>query len=103
MDFETFQLLTGPMLVLIVWFVFGMYSDTAANHGRVVAFLLPLTPLFYLAVVLIFGLARVCLYPFFMLAGKKAQYEAGVSYLKSPYLWGYKADSIDKPDADSHE
>ena len=67
-----------------------MYSETANNHGRLIAFLLPLSPLVFLVMYLIFGVSRVLVYPFFIIFGKRKKYNAFVELVKSPELWGYK-------------
>ena len=60
-----------PFFLLLIWYLFGMYSDTANNHGRFVAFLLPLAPLVFIVMYTLLGISRILFYLFFMISGKK--------------------------------
>lgn len=82
-----------PGLLLACWLLFGMFSMTANNHGRWVAFLVPLTPILFLAAWLLFALARVLIYPFFRLSGNSARYERALERIRHPYLWGFRDDA----------
>jgi len=82
--------LVYPAFLLLCWFLFGMYSPTAHNHGRWVAFLMPLALLVFLAVSFMLGISRLTVYPFFLLAGRKQRYEELVDLVKHPYLWGLR-------------
>lgn len=82
-----------PALLLLFWFLFGLYSPTAHNHGRWVAFLMPLAPVIFLMVYVMLAISRLILYPVFVVAGKKQAYEDLVQLVKHPYLWGAKSPS----------
>ncbi|MBK1650183.1 hypothetical protein [Rhabdochromatium marinum] len=80
-----------PALLLLGWFLFGMYSLTALHHGRWVAFLMPLAALIFLMVYVMLGVSRLIVYPFFVIAGKQQRYRYLVDLVKHPYLWGVKS------------
>ncbi len=79
-----------PFILLLFWYLFGMYSDTAINHGRWVAFLIPISPWLLLFQYLLLGFLYLFVYPFFILAGKKATYHHYILWVKNPGLWGVK-------------
>jgi len=79
-----------PFFLLLLWYLFGMYSDTANNHGRFIAFLLPLMPIVLIVAYTLFAIARIMIYPFFMISGKKEKYNDFICLMKNPCLWGFK-------------
>lgn len=79
-----------PFFLLLLWYLFGMYSDTANNHGRFVAFLLPFAPLVFLILFALFAISRVLVYPFFVIFRKKEKYNDFIYLVKNPCLWGFK-------------
>jgi len=79
-----------PFFLLLLWFLFGIYSDTANNHGRLIAFFFPMAALAFIVAYFLFGLSRIFIYPFFMLSGKKEKYNDLVYTVKNPWLWGFK-------------
>lgn len=79
-----------PFLLLLLWYLYGMYSGTANNHGRLVAFLLPFAPLVFLIMYTLFAISRILVYPFFVISGKKEKYNDFIYLMKNPWLWGFK-------------
>ncbi len=79
-----------PFLLLLLWYLFGMYSDTANNHGRFVAFLLPFALLIFLIMYTLFAISRIFIYPLFVISGKKEKYNDFICLVKNPWLWGFK-------------
>ncbi|MCP4977316.1 MAG: hypothetical protein GY931_14260 [Maribacter sp.] len=91
-----------PFFLLLLWYLFGMYSDTANNHGRLIAFTLPLAPLVFIVMYALFGISRIMVYPFFMISGKKEKYNDFICLVKNPWLWGFKG-FHEEVDEDLHE
>ncbi|WP_446008736.1 hypothetical protein [Candidatus Electrothrix sp.] len=79
-----------PFVLLLLWYLFGMYSDTANNHGRFVAFLLPLTPLIFIVMYTLLGISKILVYPFFVIFRKEEKYNNIVYLIKNPWLWSVK-------------
>ena len=79
-----------PFFLVLLWYIFGMYSDTAKNHGRLVAFLLPFTPLVFLILHTLLAISRILVYPIFVISGKKEKYNDFIYLIKNPWLWGFK-------------
>jgi len=79
-----------PFFLLLLWYLFGMYSETANNHGRIVAFLLPFVALAFLILFALFAISRVLVYPFFVIFRKKEKYNDFVYRVKNLWLWSFK-------------
>ena len=79
-----------PFVGLLLWYLFGMYSDTAKNHGRIVAFLLPFAPLIFIVIYTLLGISKILVYPLFVISGKKEKYNDFIYLVKNPWSWGMK-------------
>ena len=73
---DTVSALLWPLILIALWVLWTLFSDTSHQHGKWVAFLIPLFPIIWLLLSLFHLLAKLCLRPLFRLLGQEDTYQA---------------------------
>jgi hypothetical protein len=79
---ETLSAILYPIILIILWMLWTFFSDTSCNHGKLVAFLLPLGLILFPVMIVIFYIAKFISFPVFVLLGRKQEYEKSVEKVK---------------------
>ncbi len=79
---ETTLNLAMLAVTLIGWILWTFFSDTRHNHGIIVAFLIPLAPIIFIAIAIIFYTTKLILWPIYILRGKRKKYESLIEKIR---------------------
>ena len=72
---ENLMDLIAPIMVILFWVFWTFFSETRHNHGILVAFLLPLAPIYFVIGFILFQLIKLILYPLYSWLGRMDNYE----------------------------
>lgn len=66
----------------MLWLLWTFFSETRHNHGILVAFLIPLSPLIILFMYLILWSIQIVLFTVYVLRGKREEYPEAIRKIK---------------------
>lgn len=71
----TTETMVVAIVVAILWVVWALFSETRHNHGLLVAFLMPLTPILIPLLLIVYVVVKYASYLVFLLLGRRSEHD----------------------------